>query len=205
MSQSASEERAVNPPVGLRERKKARTRSAIQEQAMRLFREQGYGATTVEQIAEAAEISPSTFFRYFPAKEDVVMYDAFDPVVIEAFRAQPPVLGPVRALRKAMQSVFSQFPAEDMAVQVERDLLIRSTPELRARMLDEFGRSIGLMAEVVADRIGRRPDDPTIRALAGAVVGIGIAAWSTEGGGGLPDMLGLLDEGLAQLEAGFPL
>jgi AcrR family transcriptional regulator len=74
------------PRPGLRERKKAKTRAAIQEQAMRLFRERGYEATTVEQIAEAAEVSPSTFFRYFPTKEAVVMYDVLDQILIEAFQ-----------------------------------------------------------------------------------------------------------------------
>ena len=77
------------PRPSLRERKKAKTRAAIQEHALRLFMEQGYEQTTVEQIADAAEVSPSTFFRYFPTKEDVVMYDAFDPLMVEAFRAQP--------------------------------------------------------------------------------------------------------------------
>src|SRR5215475_11617890 len=67
--------RPAGPRPGLRERKKARTRAAIREHAFRLFRAQGYDATTVEQIAEAAEVSPSTFFRYFPTKEDVVGQD----------------------------------------------------------------------------------------------------------------------------------
>ena len=74
---------------GLRERKKAKTRAAIQHEAIRLFSEQGYEATTIEQIAEVVEIAPSTFFRYFRAKEDLVLTDEYDPLIIEAFRAQP--------------------------------------------------------------------------------------------------------------------
>src|SRR6476620_1763051 len=89
---------------GLRERKKAKTRAAIQEHALRLFQEQGYDATTVEQIAEAAEVSPSTFFRYFPTKEDVVLYDDLDPVFIAVFEAQPPELTPIQAMRKALRA-----------------------------------------------------------------------------------------------------
>ena len=104
---SASPEQAVQPPAGpgqpgqarpgLRERKKARTRAAIREHAFRLFREQGYDATTVEQIADAAEVSPSTFFRYFPTKEDVVLQDDMDLLWLEAVKAQPPELGPIAA------------------------------------------------------------------------------------------------------------
>ncbi len=94
---------------GLRERKKARTRAAIQEHALRLFRERGYEATTVEQIAEAAEVSPSTFFRYFGSKEEVVIYDALDPILIAAWRAQPKELAPIPALRRAMTEVFGNL------------------------------------------------------------------------------------------------
>src|SRR5450432_790363 len=86
-------------PAGLRERKKARTRAAIREHALRLFREQGYPATTVEQIAAAAEVSPATFFRYFPTKEDVVLQDDFDIVTLAALEAQPAGLSPIAAFR----------------------------------------------------------------------------------------------------------
>jgi AcrR family transcriptional regulator len=194
------------PAVGLRERKKAKTKAAIQQHAMRMFGERGYQATTVEQIAAAAEVSPSTFFRYFPTKEDVVLYDALDPVLLEAFRAQPAELSPIQALRGAMWAVFGELPAGEVAVQQERDALIRSVPELRARMLDEFAKSLDLFAEIVADRVGRRADDPAVRTLAGAVIGVGISAWSTAGDHANPmDYLAVLDASLAHLEAGLPL
>ena len=73
--------------ASLRERKKARTRASLREHALRLFREQGYQATTVEQIAAAAEVSPSTFFRYFPTKEDLVLQDDMDTRLLDAFAA----------------------------------------------------------------------------------------------------------------------
>src|SRR6478752_5242520 len=92
--------------AGLRERKKAKTHASIQEHALRLFGEQGYAATSVEQIAAAAEVSPSTFFRYFPTKEDVVLYDALDPVLLASFRAQPPDLTPVQAMRASFRATF---------------------------------------------------------------------------------------------------
>jgi AcrR family transcriptional regulator len=194
------------PAVGLRERKKARTKAAIQQHAMRLFRERGYPATTVEQIAAAAEVSPSTFFRYFPTKEDVALYDALDPVLLEAFRAPPAQLGPVQALRGAMRAVLAELPAEELAMQQERDRLIRSVPELRARMLDEFAKNLQLFAELVAERVGRRPDDPAVRTVAGAVIGVGISAWYTAGDHANPkDYLAVMDASLAHLEAGLPL
>src|SRR2546429_4905035 len=121
---------------GLRERKKARTRASIREHALRLFREQGYQHTTVEQIAEAAEVSPSTFFRYYPTKEDVVLQDGLDLVWFEALRAQPPELGPIAALRASLREAFAAIPEQDMAMLQENMALALSIPAIRARMLD---------------------------------------------------------------------
>jgi hypothetical protein len=73
-------------------------------------------------------------------------------------------------------------------------------------MLDEFAKSLELFAEIVAERVERRPDDPAVRTLAGAVIGVGISTWYTAGDHASPkDYLAVMDAGLAQLEAGLPL
>src|SRR5207302_1200114 len=133
------------PTVGLRERKKARTRASIREHAMRLFREQGYGETTVEKIAEAAEVSPSTFFRYFPTKEDVVITDDYDPLLIAAFRAQPPEVSVVEAFRRSVREVFSSLDADVAEREAYRHELMETVPELRAALYSEYRRSIDLI------------------------------------------------------------
>jgi AcrR family transcriptional regulator len=191
--------------VGLRERKKARTRAAIRRQAMRLFREQGYAATTVEQIAEAAEISPSTFFRYFPTKEDVVLQDDYDPMIVAAFHAQPAELSPIAALRGAMRSVFAALPAEQVAQERERQALIQSVPELRAGALDGMATTVQLVAEAVAQRVGRRPDELAVRTVAGAVIGVALAAMLAAADEPATDLFTVMDAAMAHLEAGLRL
>jgi AcrR family transcriptional regulator len=193
------------PALGLRERKKARTRAAIQQHALRLFREQGYDATTVEQIAAAAEVSPSTFFRYFPTKEDVVLYDAFDPLIFAAFEAQPAALGPLQALRGALHTVLGTLSAEEVAEQRERALLMVAVPELRMRMLDQIVVSTQQLAELVARRVGRRADELAVRTFVGAVVGAMMAPLLAAAEDPQADYLALMDASLAHLEAGLPL
>jgi AcrR family transcriptional regulator len=191
-------------PCGLRERKKARTRAVIRQHALRLFQEQGYAETTVEQIAEAAEVSPSTFFRYFPTKEDVVLQDDFDPIAMERFEAQPPGLSPIAALRAAMRETFDGAPAGQIEQWRELNKLTTSVPELRARALDEWMRSVGMIAELMAKRLGRDPGDLAVRTLAGAVSGVGISVMITALDDPSADVIALMDEALAMLEAGLP-
>jgi AcrR family transcriptional regulator len=190
---------------GLRERKKARTRAAIREHAFRLFRERGYDATTVEQIAEAAEVSPSTFFRYFPTKEDVVLQDDMDLLWLEAVRAQPADLSPVAALREGMHAAFASLSAEQFAQVREGTKLALTVPAVRARSLDEFARTIGIIGAALAERSGRDPTDPAIRVFAGAVVGVAMAAWFAAPGDDVTDFAKNFEEGLSLLEAGLPL
>ncbi len=192
------------PRLGLRERKKAKTRALIQEHALRLFREQGYDATSVEEIAEAAEVSPSTVFRYFPTKPDLVIYDDLDERMIEAFRAQPPELNALQALRASFRSGFGGLAGEEMALQLERERLLRSVPELQSAMLGELARTVGEIADLVAERSRRPADDDGVLALAGAVIGIAIAAWFSVDMDASPErFLDRVDTGIALLESGF--
>ena len=194
---------------GLRERKKARTRASLREHALRLFREQGYQATTVEQIAAAAEVSASTFFRYFPTKEDVVLQDDMDARMFTALEHQPPGLGPVAAVRAAAQQVFASYTGADIDVIAETTNLTMTVPEIRARALDEFARTITVVAEAVARRAGRPADDLAVRTIAGAVVGVIMSitipweGWSDRTS--FEDTFARIDQALALLEAGLPL
>jgi AcrR family transcriptional regulator len=197
----------IRPP-GLRERKKAKTRAAIRRHALLLFRKQGYERTTVEQIADAAEISPATFYRYFPTKEDVVLQDDLDLLTLEALEAQPPSLPPIAALRAAVRATASSLSPEELARFQETAELSLAVPEVRARALDEFIRTIQVMAEAVAKRVGRDPEDPAVANLAGAVVGVVMTAALASVGGagsGAEDLFERIDAGLAHLEAGLPL
>jgi len=189
---------------GLRERKKARTRAAIRQHALRLFREQGYDATTVEQIAEAAEVSPSTFFRYFPTKEDVVLQDDLDLVWMDAFRAQPPDLGPIAAMRTAVRAAFAGLAPGDLEQLREAMELAVAVPAVRARMLEEMARTSQAIAQAVAERSGKAASDFAVQAVAGAVIGIAMAAWFDDPGN-LEAFGDKFEQGLALLEAGLPL
>jgi len=189
---------------GLRELKKRRTRAAIQEHALRLFEAQGYDATTVEQIAAAAEVSPATFFRYFKTKEDVVIEDDYDPLLAAALEKAPADLPPLRAIRYALREAFTEITPEEMEQVLSRTKLIMSVPALRARSLENLLATIDAVAPPLAARLGRPESDRTVRVLVGAAVG----AWLTVilewlASDGATDLPTLMDSALAALDDGL--
>ena len=116
-----------------RQRKKTATSDRIRECALRLFREQGYDATTVEQIAAAAGVSHMTFFRYFPTKEDVALSDSYDPL-IASFIAQTPAGWPlIERIRAVLVQGLRQIYDTDRDTLLAQVKLIDSTPALRER------------------------------------------------------------------------
>lgn len=170
---------------GLRELKKQRTRVAIQAAALELIARVGYDATTCEQIAAAAEVSPATFFRYFPTKEDVVLQDDYDPLMAAAVAARPARERPIQAVRRALGATLGQLPDHEMVAIRERTRLLLSVPALRARLHEQSEAARAALADVLASRMRRPPDDLAVQAIAAAcaaAVSVGVERWARDGG-----------------------
>ncbi|HYO01968.1 MAG TPA: TetR family transcriptional regulator [Mycobacterium sp.] len=182
--------------------KKARTRSAIQEQALRLFAEKGYDATTVEDIAAAAGVSHMTFFRYFPRKEEVVEYDEYDPMLAELVAARPPDESPLQALHGAVRSGLEAILPTDGANVLARTRLVLRNPTLRGRNWVAQDATIDVFATALARRSGLPSPNFATTALAAAALGamnVAITEWAKSDGA---DLLVLTDAAFAALEAG---
>ncbi|MFF7766321.1 TetR/AcrR family transcriptional regulator [Streptomyces massasporeus] len=196
---------ADQPSPGLRERKKIKTRRAIRTATYALIEEQGYAATTIEQIADRAEVSTSTVFRYFPAKEDIVVTDAWDPVMTAELRARPADEPWADTLRHVMRTALDQALAEEPAVTRLRTRLGVEVPAVRARMLENAAATGRLLRDALAERSGLDPDSLELRVFTMSVMGGLLEAsryWAETGHRG--DIRDLVDRALDVLEHGLP-
>jgi AcrR family transcriptional regulator len=190
--------------ASLRERNRARTRAEIRSHALRLFYEQGYSATTMEQIASAAEVSQSTLFRYFPTKEDLAFRDGLEEIFVAAIGRQPADLTPIQAIRNAIRSVAAELPPGWADGEERYHALITNTPELQAGVIKELMAITGLLAGEIAARVGPDADERAVRNIAGAVLGVLVSTMLTAADNPSRRYFELIDEGLAHLEAGLP-
>lgn len=170
---------------GLRERKKIKTRATIRREALRLFLEAGYEETTVEQIAEASEVSPSTFFRYFPTKEHVVFADEYDPLLEQAIGSRPEEEPALVAIRNGIIELCRSRFSEDREELLLRMRLIDRVPALRSRLPQHQRDGSGFIVDALARRMGRAAQDFEVRVLSnivGTLVAETLLAWASEGG-----------------------
>jgi AcrR family transcriptional regulator len=198
---------APGAPEGLRERKKSRTYDAIVEAAVELFEQKGFDATTVEEIAAAADVSPRTFFRYFDSKLDVVMprkHASDELSLVEELAARPPEEHPIEAVRQVLRrDLKAIIDADPLAVRQLR--VTMREPSLRARAFDHFQEHQAELLDVFATRLGMGPDALQAHLLAAAV---GTAMWTVVDrwvaeGAAEDRLLPLLDEGFELLATGF--
>jgi AcrR family transcriptional regulator len=191
---------------GLRERKKERTRHELMAVAAQLFNERGFDHVTIEEIAAAAEVSPRTFYRYFPAKEDLVLgnVDESARTLIDALRARPdgePILDSIRGL---VRDLATDFEA-DIDTQRSRAAVLESTPSLKLRNAERQGILEEALAPVIAERLGSSvATDLKPRLIAAcAVAAIRVASATWIAGGAHGSLLPIVDEALAMLTQGF--
>jgi AcrR family transcriptional regulator len=157
-----------NPSGSLRARKKERTRRVIQAEALRLFTEKGFEATTIEEIAAAADVAPRTFFRYFPTKEEVVFWPVYRPLLGGLMAARPDESA-VQALFHAIVDGLSAFYDQDRERVLDRLKLAFRTLALHPRLRQEQATTAQAMTAVLAQRLGRSPDKLEVRAMAAAI------------------------------------
>ncbi|MER7806570.1 TetR family transcriptional regulator [Streptomyces sp900116325] len=196
----------AQPRPGLRERKKLKTRTAIRRSTYRLIAEQGYDATTIEQIAEAAEVSPSTVFRYFATKEDIVLTDEYDPLLEAEIRKRPADEPPLRSVRFVVTEALAALLATEEEEVRRRTRLMVEVPAIRARMSEAMSDTAKGLARVLADRSGRGADDLEVRVFVAAVLGAlreVTLHWGEHGQKG--DLIAMVDQALDTLEGGLTL
>ncbi|MFJ5674222.1 TetR/AcrR family transcriptional regulator [Streptomyces sp. NPDC093097] len=178
------------PGPGLRERKKLQTRQAIRRAALRLFAERGYDATPVDRIAEAAEVSPSTVSRYFPAKEDIVLTDEYGALLERGIRARPAGEPMPETLRHAAVGIVRGLDAADRGELLQRVRLVREVPAVRGRTAELTARHIDLVSAALAERTGRPASDLEIRVVGAAALAAlqeALLHWAEEGRAGSPE------------------
>lgn len=176
---------STSTELGLRERKKARTRVALIEAALRLYREHGFEGVTVAEIARGADVSTRTFFSYFEAKEDVFLGRGDDRLerLVAAIRERRPGEPILTAARREL--IRRREPNERNKVERSSpgpglDELLRH-PAIAARLRERWNRWEDILAVAIATDVGARPEDPEPRVVAAAITGaIRVAASAAE-------------------------
>jgi AcrR family transcriptional regulator len=176
-----------------RQRKKTATRDRIRASALRLFREQGYDATTVEQIAAAAGVSHMTFFRYFPAKEDVALSDSYNPLIADLLEQTPAAWPLIQRIRAVLVEGLRQVYGTERDAMLAQNKLIVSTPALRERLwADQIATQQLILQALSAGQYDLHPsfrDRVTVAACL-AAASTAILAWvENDGSPELPDLM----------------
>jgi AcrR family transcriptional regulator len=163
--------RREEPAEGLRSRKKAKTRIMIEDAALRLFAEQGYEATTVEQITATVDISTTTFFRYFPTKADVVLcqQDVHLPMLREAILSRPPEENELDVLWYAIRCVW--VPNIDPEHTLRAASAVAGSASLRGLLNDVNRGWLDAVIAMLAERRGLAV--PDLRAAMSARIALG--------------------------------
>ncbi|RZQ65865.1 TetR/AcrR family transcriptional regulator [Amycolatopsis suaedae] len=160
------------PTVGRRERKKAATRQAIADAALRLFAERGFDQVSIREIADAADVATTTLFKHFPGKEALVFDEDEDKeaALVAAVRDRPAGQSIVDALREHARTVW--LAVVNHPRRAEFVAVVNSTPALQAYAERMWARHTEALGVAIADDLGVDRDDVSCRALARFVLDV---------------------------------
>ena len=184
----------------LRVRKRNRTRRALQRAAIDLVEQNGYQATSVDEICERAEVSRSTFFRYFGSKDAVFQPDILEEEVIELLDA--PGRLSLQALEDRICAGFQDLSPEDWDMERRRMFLLQTVPELRTCLLSELFRPLPLAIGYVAKMLDLPADSPRVRTVAGAIIGA-LIAHQVPGASGTYELPASVEDAVAMYRSTF--
>ena len=155
----------MTPQGGLRERKKQRTRETIAREAHKLFVERGYHATTLPDIAEAADVSTRTIFSYFPSKEDILFSDVSlrEDALAQVLAARPEGKGALETVREFMIASEQAQLRHELHLLVTKDQRLLGQLRARIALLEE------VLAPAIAEDLGVPKDDAHARIVAAAL------------------------------------
>jgi AcrR family transcriptional regulator len=191
--------------MGLRARKKAQLREAIERESLRLFAIHGFDGTTVDAIAETCNVSATTVFRYFPSKEDIVFASAArdGDKLVELLAQQPRDLKPAAALYRALRALCDEYAGNKARV-AKNQRMVENSIGLRARKAESQQRWERSVVEELRRRCSSTHapvDDVTLRLITATGLSsfrIAVEVWATQRRGALEDIVELACEHLAK-------
>ena len=165
--------------MSLRERKKQRTKEQIQDAGFRLVREQGFDATTIEAIAAAADVSPSTVYRYFGTKEGVLLWDELEPPSWDVLDQQLEVRPPLEAVLATFEAVLDLgFHVPEAEIR-SRIRLVFELPQLRSAFRDALDTYERELTAIIANHTPEgRLEARVIAAVAIGTLGAVLEDWA---------------------------
>lgn len=191
------------PPVGRRERKKAATRQSLEDHAFRLFNANGYDATTVEDISDAADVSARTFFRYYPTKEQV-LYADHEPrleAATQLLASRPADEAPVDSIYKFLHLLANEALSNTDRMLLQVHVAIEN-PTVLGTFRQQESEMQAALARFLRERLkAQDPNGFRARVVASAAMGTFIAAsayWVSHGLSG--DLHHLVDEAFETLD-----
>ena len=193
--------------VGLRERKKLKTREALEQAALELFEMQGFDGTTIEEIVEACDVSPRTFFRYFPNKEALLLSDADEKcqLLVAGLLDRPATESPLRSIRESLVENLAGLE-HDRPRMLMQSRIMAETPSLRTYKIErqqswEEAIFQALRTRAAADQHSDRStfELRLIASTAIAALRAAVETWLEDGG----DVIALVDDAFARIAAGL--